>query len=135
MNTSCEVSPGFLKRCRRPAPTVCQYCGRSFCEEHGRRLDDGQEICSSTRCEQKRIDVEAHFVYQEEVAARNEGRSCGQPRCDDPLEGQCGKCQGIFCGYHLRPRVVEEHRAHGSAPVRVSVCPHCDKRRALWSRR
>jgi len=134
MSTTCEVSQRF-RRCGRPGVAVCQYCGRSFCEQHGSRLDDGQEICRSPRCERKRVDVERHFAYRDAVAARNEARSCGEPACNRPPEGQCGKCQGLFCAGHLRPREIEEHRAHGSALVRASVCRHCDKRRALWSGR
>lgn len=134
MITSCQVQRRF-RRCGQPGVAICQYCGRSFCEQHGDRLADGQEICDRANCQRKKADLAQHFVYKESVARRNHEGLCGAVGCDQPATGQCSKCRGFFCLRHLQDREIEER--HGSTAVRVrgSLCLHCLKRRRLWSQR
>lgn len=133
MITNCELRRRF-RACGQAGIAICQYCGRSFCEEHGARLRDGQEICSRPICAQKRADLEEHTAYKQAVAQRNAERSCGREGCERQVSGQCSKCAGLFCAAHLDERAIEERR--GATVVRVwgSLCPHCAKRRRLWSK-
>ena len=132
MVTACEYKRRF-RTCRRPGVAVCQFCGRSFCGQHGGRLDDGQEICARTTCHQKHADLDQHFVYKEEVAGRNQERLCGQAGCDQPSGGQCSKCSGLFCLSHLEQRKVERRQGTTMVLGPGSLCRHCLKRRSLWA--
>jgi len=131
MITKCEVSRR-LRACGRPGVAVCQYCGRSFCSEHGDRLADGQEICYTKDCGRKKEDLIQHFAYQAAVGERNAAMHCGQERCDVQPQGECSKCRGLFCTGHLQEREVE---LRDGTTIRGSVCAHCNKRRKLWLRR
>lgn len=132
MITSCEFRRRF-RRCGQPGIAICQYCGRSFCGQHGSRLADGQEICRRPICRRKRADLEQHFAYKESVARRNHERLCGNANCGQPPAGQCSKCQGLFCIRHLGQRELEERRSGAVARVRGSLCRHCRWRRVVWS--
>ena len=131
MITKCEVSRRF-RACGKPGVAVCQYCGRSFCGDHGDRLPGQQEICHTKVCERKREDLIQHAAYQTAVSERNSTQRCGQEPCDVPLQYECSKCRGLFCAGHLRERVVE---TPDGSTIRGSLCAHCNKRRKLWSRR
>ncbi len=133
MVTTCEIR-GRFRGCAQRAFAICQYCGRSFCGKHGGRLADGQEICNRSTCQRKQADLEQHYVYKETVAERNRGRMCGHADCDQQAVGQCSKCQGLFCVGHLQERQIEEGRGINVVRRRRSLCPHCLKRRSLWSR-
>jgi len=130
--TSCEVRQRF-RNCGQPGIAICQYCGQSFCAQHGARLADGQEICSRSTCQRKKADLERHFAYKEGVGRRNEERRCGEADCDEWPGGQCSKCGGLFCPRHLEQREVEQRRSATTTRVRGSLCRHCRKRRNLWS--
>jgi hypothetical protein len=134
MITSCQVQRLF-RTCGRPGVAICQYCGRSFCEQHGDRLADGQEICRRTSCQKKKADLAQHFVYKESVARRNDERLCGAADCVRPPTGQCSKCRGFFCLRHLQDQEIEERRGSTAVRVRGSLCHNCHKRRRLWSQR
>ncbi len=131
MVTKCGVSRRF-RACGRPGVAVCQYCGRSFCSEHGDRLGDGQEVCHTKNCGRKREDLIQHFAYQAAADERNADQRCGQERCEVLPQGECSKCRGLFCIGHLQDREVE---TRDGIRIRGSVCAHCHKRRKLWSRR
>lgn len=131
MVSTCETS-SFLRKCGRPGIAICQYCGSSFCDEHGDRHDDGQEICARKVCQQKKADLEHYFVYKAAVTERNESRLCGDPACEEPPLGQCSKCRGLFCAGHLEQRDIDVQRATETARVRGVLCPHCRRRRRLW---
>ena len=133
MMASCEFRRRF-RACGEPGVAGCQYCGRSFCERHGARLGEGQEICSRALCQQKRADLEVHFAYKKSVGARNKERICGEADCGQAPGGQCSKCQGLFCFRHLEERAVEVRSGSTSSAALASVCRHCHKRRGLWSR-
>lgn len=130
--TTCEIRQRF-RACGQPGIAICQYCGRSFCKEHGGRLADGQEICSRSTCQRKWEDLERHFVYREAVAVRNRERLCGHEDCGKRPSGQCSKCQGLFCLRHLEERQIAEGRGAVRARLRSSLCGHCLKRRDLWA--
>jgi hypothetical protein len=131
---SCQIK-GRFRACGKPGIAVCQYCGRSFCEAHGTRLDDEQEICVRETCQAKKADVERFAVYKTEVVARNEQRLCGDPACALAPGGQCSKCQGLFCLDHLSEREIDQWQGGQMARVRGVLCPHCLRRRSLWERR
>ncbi|OGO51288.1 MAG: hypothetical protein A2148_00345 [Chloroflexi bacterium RBG_16_68_14] len=132
MTTSCRFRR-FLRTCGQPGVALCQYCGDSFCEQHGSRLADGQEICNRPLCQQKKADLERYFVHKEAVALRNGERLCGNPSCGRAPAGQCSKCRGFFCLPHLEAQEVEERRGSTVLRVRGSLCRHCVSRRRLWS--
>jgi len=129
---ACELKR-LVRRCTRPAAGTCQYCGRAFCSDHGVVLDDGQEICSRSRCQRKRVDLEKHLRYKAFVRHRNVERQCGVPGCQATPAGQCSRCRGFFCSRHLgnRDMWVREGRAWARLPA--SMCEHCWRRRPLWS--
>ncbi len=131
MVTSCEISR-LLRPCGRKGIAICQYCGRSFCAEHGDRLEDGQEICRRRVCMRKREDLTRHLAYSDEVSERNESERCGAGECGARPQGQCTKCRGLFCFTHVSQRKVE---VRDGSVAQGSVCQHCHKRRKLWSRR
>lgn len=133
MITSCEFRRRF-RACGLPGIAICQYCGRSFCGQHGARLADGQEICARSVCQRKKADLERHFAYRESVAQRNHERLCGDANCGQAPAGQCSKCRGLFCSRHLEKREIEQRRGGTVVRVRGSLCHHCLNRRRLWSR-
>ncbi|MEX0786600.1 MAG: hypothetical protein WD939_08195 [Dehalococcoidia bacterium] len=132
MVSACETS-SFLRKCRLPGIAVCQYCGGSFCDQHGDRHNDGQEICSRKMCQRKKGDLERHVAYKAVVDERNERRLCGDPECAEAPAGQCSKCRGLFCVGHLEQRDIDIQRAGATVRVRGALCPHCRRRRSLWS--
>lgn len=127
----CEVKR-FMRVCGQPGLAVCQYCGRAFCERHGGRHDDGQEICARDRCQRKKVELQEHFAYKNNVAARNREQLCGEPNCRAFGEGQCSKCGGLFCRGHLEAMQIEEGRGLQTVVLRASLCRHCRRRRKLW---
>lgn len=131
--SACEISE-LLRRCRQPGVAVCQYCGRSFCEEHGGRGNDGQEICSRRACQQKKADLARHVAYRALVQERNERKLCGDPGCERTLTGQCSKCRGYYCLGHLEERNIETRRGGQVVHTRGSLCRHCRSRRSIWER-
>lgn len=130
---TCEVKRGLF-RCEAQSAGVCQYCGRPFCERHGVRLDDGQEVCSRRFCVAKREDLVVHLAYKEAVGVRNEQRQCGIDACLYPVSGRCVRCSGYFCGKHVDSR--EETIFEGPVKVRrmATLCHHCHARRPIWLR-
>jgi hypothetical protein len=132
--TTCEHRR-FFHTCGQPGVAICQYCGDTFCGQHGSRLADGQEICYRPRCRRKKDDLDRHGIYKESVVRRNNERLCGDPSCDQPPAGQCSKCHGVFCHHHLEEQEIEVRRGPTVRRVRGSLCGHCRDRRRLWARR
>ena len=123
---------GPLGRCRRPLLGQCQYCAQGFCEAHGSRLDDGQEICSAKRCGRKRDDVAAHLVFKADAAERNAAGSCGLPGCGaEPAIG-CDRCGRKFCAPHTGQVMLSAARGAGREAEVLKLCAHCRERLALW---
>jgi hypothetical protein len=129
MVKNCELSRRF-RRCNAAGVAVCQYCGNSFCADHGERSANGQEICSQTTCTRKKEDLARHFAYREEVAERNQDSRCGQESCDSGPQVECAKCKGRFCLRHVQERTFN---LRDGAPARGLICSHCHGRRKIWS--
>jgi hypothetical protein len=130
---ACELRRG-LSACGRQADGTCQYCGRTFCVEHGSRLDDGQEICSRSNCEKKRRDIIAFDTYKGLAAGENANGTCGEPSCRLAPTSECAKCRAGFCTPHVRTRDIEEYRAGRTIERRAMLCSYCDGRRGLWKK-
>lgn len=124
----------FLSRCHQPATGVCQFCGRSFCAEHGARYEDDNEVCCRPVCQEKRADLAAHIEWKARAVDRSNRGFCGMPDCDEGRWGQCSKCLAVFCERHLQDRA--ERVRHGSIVYTrpASMCDHCAARNKLWSR-
>lgn len=134
MQRQCEVRSWF-RACGRPAAGSCQYCGRSFCDQHGTFEGEHQEICSRKVCREKLADVRAHDVYKAEVSQRNRLNRCGAPGCEERPAGQCSRCNLLFCESHLLDRTETVTQGRSTIRRPVSTCGHCWERRILWSRR
>jgi len=130
---TCEIS-GLLRRCRQPGVAVCQYCGRSFCNVHGGREEDGQEVCNRKPCQRKKADLAHHVAYRASVAERNERKLCGDHDCQQTPTGQCSKCRGFYCLSHLDERNIATRRGGEVVRTRGSLCRHCRSRRSIWDR-
>ena len=123
---------GPLGRCRRPLLGQCQYCAQGFCDAHGNRLDDGQEICTGKRCEQKRLDVAAHLVFKAEAAERNAAGACGLPNCSAAPSVDCDRCGLKFCAPHASQVMTSVVRGAEREAEVLTLCRHCRERLALW---
>ncbi len=134
MTASCEFRRLF-RTCGQPGIAICQYCGDGFCEEHGVRQADGQEICGRSLCQRKKADLEEHLVYKRSVTQRNGERLCGDASCGQAPAGQCSKCRGFFCLDHVEGREIEERRGSAVIRVRGALCSHCHQRQRVWLRR
>ncbi len=129
---TCRVGR-WWRPCRGPAIGACVYCSRAFCARHGRDLPDGESVCARPRCQRKRADLQDHLRWRERALQRASARRCGIEGCPEEPEGQCSKCQAIFCALHLRDRTIVHREWAGAARRRASVCEHCWGRRGLWS--
>jgi hypothetical protein len=131
---SCQIK-GRFRACGKPGAAVCQYCGRTFCEVHGMRLDDAQEVCARSTCQEKKADVERFMLYKGTATDRNERGGCGTAACGSAPGGQCSKCQALFCIEHLSEHEIEIWQGGSMVSVRGALCPYCVSRRRLWERR
>jgi hypothetical protein len=130
----CEIGSLF-RRCKKPGVATCQYCGLTFCADHGVFLDDHQEICLREICQAKRFDLEKHLIWKTEAANRNAISVCGIETCKAEPVAQCSKCHAVFCILHVRER---EETPRGGGPKltkHVAVCEHCWERRLIWSKK
>ena len=124
----------LFRRCKQPSVGACQYCSRSFCDQHGDLLEENQQVCRRQTCQNKVADLKAHKAYLGLIAERNGENSCGVPGCDDERWGQCSNCKGVFCGSHLHRRSRTAVHDGRSAQEPVSLCDHCWRRMNLWTR-
>ncbi len=130
---TCQLG-SFLRRCHEPAAGSCQYCGRSFCRNHGALLEGGQEVCNRPICQRKIEDLRDHLIYRDAARARSAAGRCAAPGCGAESTGQCSKCGALYCGRHLHDREETVHRGLTSFTRIASFCDHCVARRRLWSR-
>jgi hypothetical protein len=124
----------LLRRCHKPASGSCQYCGRSFCRDHGVVLDGDQEVCIRRICQQKVDDLREHLVYRDAARVRSAHGRCAALGCEAASTGQCSKCGALYCGRHLHDREETVHRGLSTFTRVASFCDHCQARRRLWSR-
>jgi len=131
--TDCQLKRGLFK-CGAEAAGLCQYCGRTFCREHGIILEDGQEVCSRKFCVAKREDLARHLVYKAIAERRNEKGACGVDACGAAYAGQCIRCKALFCELHVGAR--EEIILENNVRLRrmATLCQHCWARRPIWLR-
>ena len=135
---SCEIREGFWSRfsaCKEKPVGRCIYCARAFCATHGELRDDGEEICGRKNCVAKRDDLARHLQYVAVVTGFNEAGACGQPGCQNPPDGQCGRCRAFFCLRHLDTRDETVTRNGGRIARMATLCAHCWARRPIWNRR
>lgn len=133
MPRHCQIGSLF-KRCHEPPAATCQFCGRDFCVQHTGMRIEGEEICSREICRMKYEDLKAHLVYRTAALERSNRGFCAVEGCTERREGQCSKCQALYCDAHLRDR--EETVRSGMAVLKrpVSLCDHCGARVKLWAK-
>jgi hypothetical protein len=124
----------FYSRCGLLTLSICQYCGRGFCAQHGEASSPDRQICCRPRCQEKEQDLARHQVFRERALLRNKHGLCGIDGCLEPLAGQCSKCEGTYCDCHLSSgtETVREGIVRFSRPA--AFCEHCRARRKLWSK-
>lgn len=123
---------GPLARCRGELLGQCQYCARGFCAGHGRRLDDGQEICAAGRCEAKRIDVARHLEFKARAGEANSDGRCGLPDCAAAAGVDCDRCLRRYCGPHVAEVMISAVRGTERQAEVLKLCRHCRGRLELW---
>jgi hypothetical protein len=132
------LKSSIFSKCGGETATVCQYCGRAFCERHGVVFEDGdgvrQEVCSRKECVAKRDDLDRHMAYKAFVAARNKVRACGLEDCSAEMAAQCVRCKGLFCEDHVRRRQETIFENQVKVPRMANLCQHCWARRPIWLR-
>ena len=132
---TCNLKSGFRRRvCGETAVGLCQYCGRTFCRDHGVTQADAQQVCSRKVCAAKLADLAVHLEYRAAAEARNEAGACGFEGCRAPIANQCIRCQVFYCLNHAFGQ--EETLLDHNVRVRriASLCRHCAARRSIWSR-
>lgn len=134
IDTACEIGGGLLRRsCGREAIAACVYCGRAFCDEHGKRGEDFADVCSRSECRAKQRDLEAHREWRERMQAPNAVSVCAQEGCAERMRYPCSRCHLIFCEAHLRERTVIHRTNDPPQKVRAVICAHCHDRRKTWN--
>lgn len=134
-STTCQLGRLF-RRCRATPSHTCQYCARSFCDDHAHFVEGYEAVCARKRCAAKHEDLQRHIDYKDTARGRNRAGLCGQPDCTavHPTN-QCSMCQSVFCRDHLRDRVYPVQEGWVKVDKHVSVCAWCWARRKLWQRR
>ena len=61
--TRCEHKH-FLFQCRRLQLGQCQYCSRGFCDSHGERFNEIEEVCMRDACQTKKRDLALHLEFK-----------------------------------------------------------------------
>jgi hypothetical protein len=130
---TCEFGRLF-SRCHLPAVAVCQYCGRAFCNAHGDRFPNHDEVCARPVCQQKRADLLAHIEWKTKAVDRSNRGFCGIPDCDGERWGQCSKCHALFCERHLHDRNERIRTGTIVFSRPASMCDHCVARNKLWTK-
>lgn len=130
---TCEIGSLF-RRCKAQGVAICQYCGRTFCANHGVFLDDHQEICLRPVCQAKRFDLEKHLVWKAQAYQRNSLALCGIEGCDQEPWGQCSRCRAVFCIMHIQDREQTVQEGQAKIVKRAAICDHCWRRLPIWSK-
>ena len=129
--TKCELG-GRLRGCRRRLSGQCQYCARGFCEKHGERFGEHEEVCERESCQAKKNDLLAYQQFKIEAAARNDTNRCGIDPCELRPETFCERCSAHYCIEHLSQHVVEVVRGFERAPEMLRLCTYCVARISIW---
>ena len=129
----CTYGGGLLRRgCGQAAVTDCAYCARPFCEQHGERGSHYMDVCSRTRCQRKREDLDAHTRWQGRVEPSNRVSVCADERCGARMRHECSRCRLLFCAEHVRAMRGRDSSRQRPAAVKALVCAHCAQRRKIW---
>lgn len=128
---TCTVSIGLLRgACERDAIASCVYCGRAFCETHGKRGADHTDACSRRSCRRKQSDVQAHLEWKQRVDESNRASVCAREGCGERMRHRCSRCHLMFCAEHIRGmRIIS---ISSGRQARGLVCEHCRGRRKIW---
>lgn len=133
IDTACETGGGlFRPSCGREAVAVCVYCGRAFCDEHGKRGEDFADVCSRSDCRAKQRDLDAHREWRERMQAANAVSVCAQEGCTERMRYPCYRCRLTFCELHLHERNVVDRTKDPPVKLRALICEHCHDRRKIW---
>ncbi len=130
----CTYGGGLLRRgCGQAAVTDCVYCARPFCEEHGQRGAQYMDVCSRTRCQRKREDLDAHTEWRARMELSNRVSVCADERCDSRMRHECSRCRLLFCADHVREMRGRDSSRQRPAGIKALVCAHCGERRKIWT--
>lgn len=130
----CAHGGGLLRRrCgRTPTESTCVYCGQAFCELHGERGEDFEDVCTRVVCQAKRDDVRAHRVWRDRQRAANQLAQCAIESCGERMSVTCSQCDLQCCEEHVGNHTITSRRTSPPSQVRVVLCDHCKERRSLW---
>lgn len=130
----CADGGGFLRRrCgRTPILSHCVYCGAPFCDAHGSRGPDFEDVCARARCVAKRDDVRAHRTWRQRQRAANELSQCAIESCGERMRVTCSQCGLQACEAHVDDYTITSRRTDPPTRVAAVLCDHCAARRALW---
>lgn len=130
---TCAYGGGFLRRgCGRPALSTCVYCAEAFCERHGERGPDYEDVCSRSVCQRKRDDVAAHNAWRGRQMAANQLSMCANEQCQERMRHECSQCRLRFCAEHVSERHITSRVTMPPTRVLALLCDHCASRRDLW---
>jgi hypothetical protein len=132
-NQACTYPIGLMRRaCGRASVTSCVYCGEPFCETHGVRGEDYQDVCHRRACATKLHDLELHLAWRAQVIHSNRVSVCAEFECGERMRHACSQCRLLFCEVHVREHDVKDMRTVPPQKIRVLVCAHCIERRKVW---
>ncbi len=129
----CEQG-GRFRSCRKALAGQCQYCARGFCDNHGQRFGQHDEVCQRQACQAKKLDLENYLRFKLDSTARNDTNRCGIAICDTEPHTNCERCESHFCLEHLRQHLVEVIHGVERAPEILRLCEYCVERIPLWER-
>lgn len=130
---TCTYSTGMLRRaCGREVIASCVYCGEPFCESHGDRGPDFQDVCHRRACAAKQEDLRVHTAWRVQVAVSNRVSICAEIECGERMRFSCSQCRLLFCDTHVREHDVKDTRVQPPQKKRALVCAHCIERRKVW---
>lgn len=129
--TRCEFG-GRLRRCRTPLSGQCQYCARGFCDDHGERFNEIEEVCPREPCQAKKADLIAHKEFRRVAVSRNDRNVCGEPECETAPATDCQRCFAHYCVAHLSQRMMTVWRGAEPSAEIIRICSHCSSRIPLW---
>lgn len=126
---------GRVLGCRRALVGQCQYCARGFCDRHGERFGEREEVCKRPSCQAKRLDLVAHLAFRATAVIRNGESCCGQPGCEAEPGQDCERCRAHYCVVHLQEEMttLATYGARGIEVLRL--CDHCAERMEIWAQK
>ena len=157
---NCGVRSGLFRfNCLDAAIADCVYCDRPFCEQHGERGEDYEDVCARTGGRELLRDIRTVVAWRARGGEANKRNQCPVDGCEEGMDHQCVRCRLLFCRRHVRGRphprgsamrvfdVVTLYKAHHDmASIRFPnlvrsprtnapglVCGHCYHRLKVWN--